>query len=586
MSGRGIADLRAKFENKNNDTSPPSRGRSPAGQESVIGSEKRKVRTSFISVERSGQMGPSADRESIDSIEDHKVGTDGANDTRAGVNAEEKVLPPTTKPSNIEDGQHEPGDKSKESTSVNNDSNGPLAPEEASVQDAVNPDKPSTAGEDDAPIMQPSDPKDEVAVSGGAALAPKGESLGALLKGSEFEEGEELENPSPQKPVASGNPTTPKKTRTPQKVNNGQSNTASMAKMNGSPRSEPESTRSTPLKKSLVDKPATVSPSINGNLMPSPKAPLSPTTIKKSPREPIQQTASPKQNKQSKGTTQPSEADNKRTSTRTLTSPLKAAEPAKSTASSGKPVTSSGSTSDPKNPKPTSPKTVKPKAKSPTRPIRLPGAATAMTTASAAKNGSTAPPQPSNRASLSNSMKASTLSKPAGPKAPPKPAPPVAPGLRNKAPRSSLPPSSAAPKPKPRTSTASKNAAGGDFLARMMRPTQASASKTHEKVEQKTPPKKRVSSRPKRISDGDSKQAESKSVPPEPTAEHEKPIQNGSALEHQPQAEESVKSDKMESTAEGTDTPQEANIRPSAEKPAESNIGGTSTHASDPVSVQ
>lgn len=48
----------------------------------------------------------------------------------------------------------------------------------------------------------------------------------------------------------------------------------------------------------------------------------------------------------------------------------------------------------------------------------------------------------------------------------------------------------------------------------MMRPTQSSASKTHEKIEQKTPPKKRISSRPKRISDenGNGEPTESKTI--------------------------------------------------------------------------
>ena len=58
-------------------------------------------------------------------------------------------------------------------------------------------------------------------------------------------------------------------------------------------------------------------------------------------------------------------------------------------------------------------------------------------------------------------------------------------------------------RPKPRTSMASTNATNGGFLERMMRPTQSSAQKTHEKVETKSPPRK-VSQplRPKRTSDG------------------------------------------------------------------------------------
>lgn len=68
-----------------------------------------------------------------------------------------------------------------------------------------------------------------------------------------------------------------------------------------------------------------------------------------------------------------------------------------------------------------------------------------------------------------------------------------------------------------------------------MRPTQASASKTHDKVEQKTPPKQRVSSRPKRVGDEDSKQTASKPMqeaptqnesPPAPVAEQKEDLES------------------------------------------------------------
>ncbi|KAI4181010.1 MAG: hypothetical protein L6R41_006874 [Letrouitia leprolyta] len=589
MSARGIADLRAKFENQHNDTSPPSRGRSPAGQESVVGGEKRKIRTSFISVEKSGQMGPSADRESIGSNEGQKVGTDTTNETEAGMNGEKDRLMSTTNDSKNEIGQQENGENSKETTGTNNRT---LHPEEAALQDAINPDKPSTAEENDVPLMQPSDPKDELAVTGGEALAPKGESLGALLKGSEFEEGEELKNPSPEKSIIADVPTTPKKTKTPQKINKGRPNTDSTAKINGSPRSKLGSTRSTPLKKPVADpddKPPTISLSASKDPTEPSKAPLSPTDTTKSQKESVRKPASPGQHAHPKAQAQPSDVEKKKMSTRPLTRPstsAKPAKPAKPVTSSGKPATSSASSSDAKIRSPTSPKAVKPKAKSPTRPVRLPGAATAMTAASAAKHGSAAAaPEPSSRASLSGTTRASTLHKPTTSKAPHKPAPSVAPSLRSKAPRSSLPASSTVPKPKPRTSLASTNAAGGDFLARMMRPTQASASKTHEKVEQKTPPKKRVFSRPKKIGDEDSEQPESKSAQSEPAAEEEKTNQSGSVSGHQPEADEGDGSNEIGSTAVGTDTAREADVQPPTDEPAESNIGGTVTEASHSVSV-
>ena len=92
-------------------------------------------------------------------------------------------------------------------------------------------------------------------------------------------------------------------------------------------------------------------------------------------------------------------------------------------------------------------KFVKPKPKSPTKPVRLPVGATASTTASAAKTTA-------DRSASSGSNK-------------------------------------------PRTST------DGDFLARMMRPTAASASKTHEKTTAKVVPRKAIVSRPKPANEAD-----------------------------------------------------------------------------------
>lgn len=90
-------------------------------------------------------------------------------------------------------------------------------------------------------------------------------------------------------------------------------------------------------------------------------------------------------------------------------------------------------------------KFIKPKPRSPTRPVRLPAGAIASTTASAAKNVAEV-----------RSSSGST---------------------------------------KPRTST------DGDFLARMMRPTAASASKTHEKLASKIITRNTIIPRPKRMSE-------------------------------------------------------------------------------------
>ncbi|KAL9123488.1 MAG: hypothetical protein Q9217_007075, partial [Psora testacea] len=86
--------------------------------------------------------------------------------------------------------------------------------------------------------------------------------------------------------------------------------------------------------------------------------------------------------------------------------------------------------------------------------------------------------------------------------------------------RSSLPANSTQVekvKPKARTSIASTKAPGGSFLERMMRPTQSSAQKTHEKVETKSPPRE-AATRLKRKS-GESAYSNSNSEGKEATAE-------------------------------------------------------------------
>jgi len=73
-------------------------------------------------------------------------------------------------------------------------------------------------------------------------------------------------------------------------------------------------------------------------------------------------------------------------------------------------------------------------------------------------------------------------------------------------------------------STAGSKAPDEGFLARMMRPTASSASKTHEKVEPKTPPKKTAisKSRTKRESTGMDRKGKSEEE------DHEQvPRQNG-----------------------------------------------------------
>ncbi|KAI4131467.1 MAG: hypothetical protein LQ338_001209 [Usnochroma carphineum] len=594
MSGKGIADLRAKFENRTNDTSPPSRGRSPVGQENVTGSGKRKIRASFISVERSGQMGSSeGQREFSGSNGEQKPTTNGGHGTKAEVNGDAVGFSPTTGlaiASGVAWEGQGPGDQSDGRT-TSKAGNGSLTPEEAARKDAINPDEPATADEENVSPMQPSGPKDRYAVSGGAALVPQRESLGELLKGSEFEPEQEMssKSASPKKPTPSSNPSTPNKTRTPKKSTPGQPKAASTPKINGSPRLKSGTSRPSPLENSgkasaaePAEKPA---PDRENSPIPR-KTPISPAATKTPTKQPPEKTASPKQTVEPNNTTQAPGGDRKKAVTsRNSPRPSPGAKPAHPPASKLSKPASSVASNLPKSPKVTSPSTTKPRPKSPTRPVRLPGAATASTAASAAKTGNTAPSEPSSRASLSGPKRSSTLNKPTATKAPPKVAQPNASGPRNRAPRSSLRVSTADPKPKPRTSTASTKAADGDFLARMMRPTQSSASKTHEKVEQKTPPKKRVSSRPSRISDKPSKPAESKPTQAEPAQEQETPVQETALSKQQPKVQQNGELNHENPTADLTDAAQQKTQESSDEEAPEPSIAEAGSQAAEPVSA-
>lgn len=144
-----------------------------------------------------------------------------------------------------------------------------------------------------------------------------------------------------------------------------------------------------------------------------------------------------------------------------------------------------------KKPSITSPPKTKTRPKSPTRPVRLPAAAMATTASSAAKLGDVLPIRSPSRASVATTSKTTSVigRTPSN-------------NTRKPSSRPSLP---AQPvpnqKPRPRTSMASMKAPEGSFLARMMRPTQSSASKTHEKVEA-APAAKSQPMKPKRKSDG------------------------------------------------------------------------------------
>ena len=530
MSSRspsGVASLRARFEQNGEDISPPSRGRSPAG--SVTSSSSRplsKVRTSFVAVEPSGYM----------ASELGSKGSDGVNEAVTEDNPE--ISKPTipTLGGEATDNLKTNGNGTLPQEAVNptisvtgDQSSAELTTSSKSemvVGDATsaNPDKPVSTAQDDTAAMLPADPKDERTVSGGAALAEETPELGSILKGSPFEE-KEAKKPSmtktskPTAAAASQPPKSQNKTPSAGPVN-GKPKEATSAKpapaqppklqekapIVGNANSKTKEVQTTKPATEVKPKPAPPAPIDTQPTAPpapsaapeasetkqentAPTAPRTPTNANASSKPPLSKAISPAKTAAPKPDPPKDLKKNiPKEEKRPASRPSAVSKPPTSTAPKQSPASTTSTGKAVKKPGPTSPAFVKPKPKSPTRPVRLPASATAPTAASAAKldgvppaatvvtrGRTTSNPKPPVR-------KTSRASLPAGSKPADKP----------KAPRS-------------RMSMASTQAPSGSFLERMMRPTQSSAQKTHEKVEVKSPPRKSHPSRPKGTSEGSEK---------------------------------------------------------------------------------
>lgn len=130
----------------------------------------------------------------------------------------------------------------------------------------------------------------------------------------------------------------------------------------------------------------------------------------------------------------------------------------------------------------------KARSKSPTRPARLPSSMTAQTQSSNAKYGSAGPATGrAEKPAATLTRKPSTLKSAAGPTV----------AVRRQPSRPSLPAQTAPERPSSRVSDIGAKPVNESFLARMMRPTASSASKTHEKTDVKPPPKPAASKAPR-----------------------------------------------------------------------------------------
>ncbi|MCJ1427164.1 hypothetical protein MMC29_005067 [Sticta canariensis] len=524
MSGKSkptVNNLRAMFEQNQDSTSPPSRGRSPAGSEALIGDNSRplsKVRTSFVSVERIGPMGPlNGVKKSSDNVE-QGLGGDGRGEPKVAASPTRSQ----TLKVNGNGTHHSPSKTEAKGETIESDEkvvkehnnaelstfDGSEAPPAKMTDASV--DKPDPASNVEFDSTQASNPKDEK-YNEASKPADEPKDLGAILKGSSFEHepGGNLNAAEGQDSAPSDTkPSSPKqKSELDHDVSGSPSKPQTAAKPTLKPKPTPGSSRpsASSSKKFSAKAPkseVTVSNEISTG---SPKTPNSPNVVG---RRASSKTASPRQPGHSMAPNHTNRESRKEPIPRTVRHSIGTKVPEAAGTKSEKIVsTTNGNSAKKSGPISLITKT---QPKSPTRLVRLPAAATATTASSAAKVGEAPPSRSPSRSSVSNSRKPALLGRDRA--APPSIA-------RKPTSRTSLPTASnESQKPKARVSTASAKAPEGSFLARMMRPTQSSASKTHEKVEHAVT--KSHPTRPKRKSGGSEDDAKGPGVEEPPEDEH------------------------------------------------------------------
>ena len=488
ISPSGVASLRARFESKDESTSPPSRGRSPAGSLSVTGDAPHpisKVWTSFISVEPSGQMGDLDAPQELGN-KGHANNGDGAGEfTTNGEVGKPKINGVDLNPQKATNKEANIAEQTTPKSSPEKDSTAPESPNIMnSAPPTANLDKPKSDAEDKAAAIPPSDTKEVAAASDSAAPNGAPIPLGSILKGSPFEQDASKGEVSNAKETsASAEPTQSSEQQAPgpsTPIINGESKDTptqdaglqSKAKTtprppHGGKKSAPQPVSST--RGNSEHKPQTSTP-------PAPSTPKNAATPSKQPI--YKESPKPATSKEPK-----KEAPNDKGKT-TVERPSRPSVAPKAPAAAPKPPSKPAM----KPPSRSPPSLTKPRPRSLTRPVRLPSSATAPTAASAAKLDTAAAATAKSRDRVpSNST--SVRQKPA----------------RTSLPAVSKPAENAKDKLKSRLSTVSSRPPEGSFLDRMMRPTQSTSQKTHEKIEAKTPPKKANGARPKRKSDASEK---------------------------------------------------------------------------------
>ncbi|MCJ1406789.1 hypothetical protein MMC19_000858 [Ptychographa xylographoides] len=532
-SSSGVRGIRAMFEAKTENTSPPSRGRSPVGSDRARSTSSRpisKVRASFIAVERSGLLGPQLGLRKMSDTGDSTVNNIGAGEAKAAIPkavsfqwGEIEAVEPMESP-NAHGNQLSTDMEKVDSTKI-------------TKEDPTNVDgaRDTVATVDTkAPTDAATPPEDGIG-NKHAHLATAEQStiedLGNVLKGSPFEPGVNtvLSHSVTHAPLS------PSKA-TKQPVDQGKSKHTSGDTFQADTDLKPDSKGKSPRLSAISTKHDHQSDRKNVQSLSSDKAvkhvksssPKAPTALGQPsssnnphPRQALVKTASPKQPTSAKFNTKAVPGDTNKapvkkpsrislattsikTETKTRQSSASAHGPSLKkivpTVSSRQSSAAFSTTS--------APDIKKPKAKSPTRPTRLPAAATAPTAASIAKLGETGthPRSPSRSSAVATQIDQNVATQN---KDRPKfhsrgqAAAGAAHSLARKSSRPSLPAgSNLADRPKSRASTIGSKALDEGFLTRMMRPTASSASKTHEKIEPKSPPRKGSAPKPKRKSGG------------------------------------------------------------------------------------
>ena len=487
------------FEQNNETTSPPSRGRSPAGSVTSDGSRPySKVRTSFISVERSGQLGSSSHKMSL---VNGNFGVDGSNEPATVVGSSNSGIPTenadasesnTTK--DLSSGPSAMGSTEKSSEMEKPGIDSTKKEKSLPVNElAENPDKPIADAEEDHKNTVPTNQKDETGNTEGAGPENDSADLGSVLKGSPFvattdQSEESLEsktNPDLGQNVSPSKSEKGTRSGEPIQINGRPKESGSDIK---SPSEARKSKANVPVTRlSATDKkkdPISAPEKVD---LKSPKTPQTDGPTNSVSSGPPARSSLERRSLQTKPPGNTAEKP-KNTPLQAVSSEASKLEPSKPRQSSMRSNSGPSNKSGPNSP------IHKPRPKSPTRPVRLPASATAPTASSAAKLGGAPPSRSPSRASIASSYKSSTINKNR-----PTPMTSATAQSRQKPVRSSLPPQSgAAQRQKPRTSTASATGTDGGFLARMMRPTESSKSKAHDKAEVKSPPRK--TARPKRKS--------------------------------------------------------------------------------------